>query len=145
MANWNIKKKNGDNVIFSDNSVNTRTENRSNNSAPESNFFNNSFTSTSTNSVFMDDQLIYEDRGYNNQPNKVVTNRIPELLKEERKANNRIIIALFVLAFFFAPPMFILMVTMQFLILISYQSKLVERSLSQHLVRRNLRLLVDSQ
>lgn len=26
MANWNIKKKNGDNVIFSDNSVNTRTE-----------------------------------------------------------------------------------------------------------------------
>ena len=115
MANWNIKKKNGDNVIFSDNSVNTRTENRSNNSVPESNFFNNSFTSTSTNSVFMDDQLIYEDRGYNNQPNKVVTNRIPELLKEERKANNRIIIALFVLAFFFAPPMFILMVIFRML------------------------------
>ena len=38
MANWNIKKKNGDNVIFSDNSVNTRTENRSNNSAQESFF-----------------------------------------------------------------------------------------------------------
>lgn len=115
MANWNIKKKNGDNVIFSDNSVNTRTENRSNNSVPERNFFNDSFTSTLTNSVFLDDQLIYEDRGNNNQPNKVVTNRIPELLKEERKANNRIIIALFVLAFFFAPPMFILMVIFRML------------------------------
>ena len=36
-------------------------------------------------------------------------------------------------------------VTMQFLILILFQDKLVERSLRQLLVRRNLRLLVDSQ
>ena len=114
MANWNIRKKNGENVTFNDNSTKGRTEERNNNFVFR-NYFTDSLTSTSSNRVFLNDQLIYEDRGYNNQPNEVVMNRIPELLKEERKDNNKIIIALFVLTLFFAPPMFILMVIFRML------------------------------
>lgn len=116
MANWNIKKKNGENVKFDDNSVRSNTEykdadNQRNNGY---NFFEQSYT---TNRVVVDGVTVYEDQSIGNGQPGVINIHTPldENIEERRKKDNRIINTLFILTFFFAPPMFILMLIFRML------------------------------
>ena len=85
MANWNIKKKNGENVKFDDNSVRNNTEyrdadNRRNNGY---NFFEQSYT---TNRVVVDGVTVYEDQSIGNgQPNVININTMPNVNNDEEK------------------------------------------------------------
>ena len=100
MANWNIKKKNGENVKFDDNSVRSNTEYKDADNNRNSNSF---FQDSHTNRIFLNDHLIYEEYGYNNQQNRILVNRIPELQNQENRDRNLFNCGLLVLFILFPP------------------------------------------
>ena len=106
MANWNIKKKNGENVKFDDNSVRCNTEYRDadNQRNNGNNFFEQSYT---TNRVVVDGVPIYEDQGIGNEQSSVIN-----IYREMQNTNSndpngqKAFNKLMIFWFFFIPPMF---------------------------------------
>lgn len=117
MANWNIKKKNGENVKFDDNSVRSNTEYRDADNQRNNgyNFFEQSYT---TNRVVVDGVTVYEDQGIGNGQSSVINiNTMPNVNNNEEKKAVRLWL---IVLLFFCPPMVLCYFVMKICGLLKY-------------------------
>ncbi len=119
MANWNIKKKNGQNVMFNDNPRTRTTENKTFNHTQSRGFNQNNFDALSYDEI--PDYIIHRhdviEHRMNPEDLQKMMRMDEESIKEDQKKERIVML----ICFFLLPPLFIVVLILKVCGLLSYK------------------------